>query len=110
MFFQNTKVNYYLIVFKPDFTIDESFNLSILGLDAKVIHLPGHSKGSIGILTSNGDLFCGDFVYNMAGFNLINDLVAHKSSCEKVRKLDVKMLYPGHGKSFSMERFRKKYK
>jgi hydroxyacylglutathione hydrolase len=105
LFFKSAKFE----VFKPDFTINESFDLSVYGLDARVIHLPGHSKGSIGILTKAGDLFCGDFVYNMAGFNLINDLAAHQSSLEKARKLDIKMIYPGHGKPISSERFRKKY-
>ncbi len=97
-------------VFKPDFYIDESFDLSAYGLDARVVHLPGHSKGSIGILTAAGDLFCGDFVYNLPGFGMINDLAAHRSSLEKVRKLDVRMVYPGHGKPLSIERFRKKYR
>jgi hydroxyacylglutathione hydrolase len=78
-------------VFKPDFSIDESFDLSVYGLDAGVVHLPGHSRGSIGVLTTAGDLFYGDFIYNVPGFNLINDLAAHRSSLEKVKKLDVKM-------------------
>ncbi|MCL4535528.1 MAG: MBL fold metallo-hydrolase [Bacteroidetes bacterium] len=51
--------------FKPDLTIDEGFDLSEYGLNATVLHLPGHSKGSIGILTSGGDLFCGDLLYNI---------------------------------------------
>jgi glyoxylase-like metal-dependent hydrolase (beta-lactamase superfamily II) len=46
----------------------------------------------------------------MPGFGLINDLAAHRSSLEKVKKLDVKMVYPGHGKPISIERFRQKYK
>jgi len=37
--------------FKPNFYVDEGYDLSEYGFDAKVLHLPGHSKGSIGILT-----------------------------------------------------------
>ncbi len=96
--------------FKPDLTIDESTDLSIYGLEARIIHLPGHSKGSIGVLTLAGDLFCGDFVYNMPGFNLINDLADHRSSLEKLKKLDIKMVYPGHGKPIPIGKFWKKYK
>jgi len=95
--------------FVPDFLVDESYDLSAYGLDAKVVGLPGHSKGSIGVLTASGDLICGDFVYNMAGFKLINDFPDHVSSMEKVRKLDVTMIYPGHGKPISVDRFRRKY-
>lgn len=96
-------------VFKPDFAIDESSDLSVYGLDARVVHLPGHSKGSIGVATAAGDLFCGDFVYNVAGFGLIDDLRAHRESLDKVSKLDIRTIYPGHGKPISIGRFRKKW-
>lgn len=97
-------------VFKTDLLVDENSDLSIFGLDARVVHLPGHSKGSIGILTASGDFFCGDFIYTIPGFNLINDLAAHRSSFEKVKNLDIKMIYPGHGKAISIEQFRRKYR
>ena len=95
-------------VFSPDLTIDEDFDLSIYGLNARVIHLPGHSKGSIGVLTTEGNLFCGDLLYNMLGFNCIDDLSDYRSSIEKLKKLNVKMIFPGHGKPFSMDRFLRK--
>jgi len=97
-------------VFKPDFTLDEDFDLSAFGLNARIIHLPGHSKGSIGVLTAAGDLFCGDFVYNMAGFNMIDDLADHRASYEKIKGLDVKALHPGHGGAIPFDRFLRKYK
>jgi len=31
--------------FKPDFTVDDGYDLSDYGLNAKILHLPGHSKG-----------------------------------------------------------------
>lgn len=96
--------------FKPDLTIDESFELSPYGLDARVIHLPGHSKGSIGVLTAGGDLFCGDFLYNMLGFNMIDNLSDHRTSIEKLKKLNIRIIYPGHGKPISIDRFRRKFR
>ena len=45
--------------FEPDILLVDGQDLSNYGLAAKVLHLPGHSKGSIGILTDDGDLFCG---------------------------------------------------
>jgi glyoxylase-like metal-dependent hydrolase (beta-lactamase superfamily II) len=48
--------------FTPDLLIEDGVNLSEYGIDARVISIPGHSKGSIGILTSGGDLFCGDLL------------------------------------------------
>jgi hydroxyacylglutathione hydrolase len=98
--------------FKPDLYIDESFDLSAYGLDARVLHLPGHSKGSIGVLTAGGDLFCGDLLYNLFGrpnSQFIDDLASFTSSIDKVKKLNVQMIYPGHGKPFSLKRFVKAF-
>ena len=46
--------------FKPDIGLTDGQKLNDYGFDAKVIHTPGHTKGSIAILTSDGDLFSGD--------------------------------------------------
>jgi hydroxyacylglutathione hydrolase len=42
--------------FKPDLYIDERYHFSEYGFDAKVLEIPGHSKGSIGILTNNSTI------------------------------------------------------
>ncbi|MDD4876586.1 MAG: MBL fold metallo-hydrolase [Dehalococcoidales bacterium] len=42
--------------FKPDLYTEDGFDFSEYGLDAKALHIPGHSKGSIGILTADGAL------------------------------------------------------
>lgn len=99
--------------FKPDLTIDEAFDLSAYGLDARILYLPGHTSGSIGILTTSGDLFCGDLFMNMIKPDihfLIDDLAAANISVEKLKKLNVKTVYPGHGKPFSWEQLLKNNK
>ncbi len=45
--------------FSPDILLNDGFDLSEYGLEATVIHLPGHTAGSIGILTKAGDLIAG---------------------------------------------------
>jgi hydroxyacylglutathione hydrolase len=97
--------------FKPDLTIDEAFALSPYGFDAKTLHLPGHSKGSLGILTNSGDLFCGDLLYNIfgkPGIHFIDDLADYNVSIEKLKSFKINTVYPGHGKPFPMEQFMKK--
>ena len=94
--------------FKPDIYLREGQNLSEFGLSAKVIHLPGHSKGSIGVLTNEGDLFCGDLIYNFASFSYIDNLEDFNKSINKLKMLDINILYPGHGKPFSISYFNKK--
>ena len=95
--------------FKPDFYIDEGYDLSEYGLDAKVLYIPGHSKGSIGILlTASGDLIGGDLLENTekpALNSIMDDLAAANASVEKLKSLEIDTVYPGHGKSFPMELF-----
>jgi len=97
--------------FTPDIFIDEGFDLSKYGYDAEVIHIPGHSKGSLGILTKDNSLICGDILVNMKkpgtllfadDFNVLN------KSIERLKKMNIQTVYPGHGKPFQMELFLKK--
>jgi hydroxyacylglutathione hydrolase len=94
--------------FTPDLHIDDGYDLSEFGINATVVDVPGHSKGSIGILTSTGDLFCGDLLENTkkpAKNSLIADKKAFNESLEKLKGLKISTVYPGHGEPFTMERF-----
>ena len=96
--------------FKPDLYIDEGYDFSRYGFDAKVLDIPGHSQGSIGILTAGGDLFCGDLLANVAKpeiWSIIDDSVAAYASVEKLKRLQINIVYPGHGQPFPMELFMK---
>lgn len=91
--------------FTPDFTIDEGFSLSTYGINARVIHLPGHSAGSIGILTDDGDLFCGDLFTNIHKPELntiLDDELDAKTSIRKLSKYLIDKIYPGHGNPFPL--------
>jgi hydroxyacylglutathione hydrolase len=95
--------------FEPDLYIEDGYDLSGYGLDARVLSIPGHSKGSIGILTAGGDLFCGDLLINgdRPGLNsIIDDRAAAEASVEKLKRSRVSTVYPGHGSPFPMELFR----
>ena len=98
--------------FKPDLYIEEGHDLSEYGFDARVLHLPGHSKGSIGVLTAGGNLFCGDLLDNTDSpvvSSIMDDLAAAKASVEKLRGLEIHTVYPGHGRPFPMELFLNNY-
>lgn len=93
---------------KPDLSIEDGYDLSGYGFDAKVLSIPGHSKGSIGILTAGGDLFCGDLLINVdkpVVNALIDDSAAANASVERLKSLKIHTVYPGHGKPFPMEQF-----
>jgi hydroxyacylglutathione hydrolase len=57
-------------------------------------------------LTADGGLFCGDLLTNIDKpvlNSIMDDKAATKASVEKLKNLNVNMVYPGHGKSFSMD-------
>jgi glyoxylase-like metal-dependent hydrolase (beta-lactamase superfamily II) len=90
----------------PDFYLEEGQDLSVHGFEAQVLCIPGHSRGSIGILTADGDLFCGDLLENTdepALNSIMDDPVAASASLAKLRGLAINTVYPGHGQPFSMD-------
>ena len=94
--------------FQPDFFVKNGDDLSEHGFDARILSIPGHSRGSIGILTAQGDLFCGDLLENLKTpvlGSLTDDLLAARESILKLRDIQVNMVYPGHGKPFPMPVF-----
>lgn len=94
--------------FTPDIYVEDGSNLAEFGFDAKILHLPGHSGGSISVLTSGGDLFCGDLLENVkepAKGSIVVDKKEFNVSVEKVKQLNISRVYPGHGEPFPMEKF-----
>jgi len=95
--------------FEPDLHLEDEDDLSARGLDARVLHLPGHSRGSIGILTADGDLLCGDLLTNLGEpklNSLVDDQADLEASVNRVRALGIRTVYPGHGTPFLMESLR----
>ena len=74
-----------------------------------VLHLPGHSPGSIGLLDEKtGTFFSGDAIYEG---NLVDDLPgcdieAYKTTMERLLRLDVHTVHGGHGLEFGRTRMR----
>jgi glyoxylase-like metal-dependent hydrolase (beta-lactamase superfamily II) len=94
--------------FKPDLFIKDGQDFSAFDFDAAALSIPGHSKGSIGILTTSGNLFCGDLFENQKKPSLnsiMDDLTAANASVEKLKNFEIKTIYPGHGEPFLMEQF-----
>ena len=99
---------YKTIRFLPDIFLNDGDSLLKYGLDAVVLHLPGHSKGSLGILTTNGNLFCGDLLLNIdipSQTDLLDDPVDLNNSINRLHDLPFHTIYPGHGEPFSREQF-----
>jgi len=89
--------------FTPDVLLAEGASLETYGLQAQVICIPGHSKGSIGILTAEGDFLCGDLFENTKQptlNGLMDDRPAALASLDRLRRHKITCVYPGHGPPF----------
>ncbi len=97
--------------FKPDLYVKDGYDFSEYGFNAKAIYIPGHSKGSIGILTLDGNLICGDLLVNSGKLdqpkiNPVTDgLQTANLSAGKLSSLKVNTVYLGHGNPFQMGLF-----
>ena len=89
----------------PDVLLDDGQRLTEYGIDATILHLPGHTRGSIAVLTDEGDLCCGDLFWNTRRPRLhpfLNDLPAARASAERLRGFPVRSVYPAHGRPFKL--------
>ena len=94
--------------FSPDVLVAEGDDLAKYGLQAQVVEIPGHSQGSVGFLTPNGEFFCGDLLANTKRpdiWSIIDDQEAAQASVEKLRSYPIERVYPGHGRPFTMANF-----
>ena len=92
--------------FDPDILLADGQNLQEYGLAAWVIHTPGHTKGSIAILTETGQLFVGDTLANRGRPEIapfIQDYPELRDSIAELKRLKATDVYPGHGKPFSFK-------
>jgi len=99
--------------FTPDIALEDGHDLSQHGFEARVVHLPGHSEGSIGVLTAEGDLFCGDILENRgrpARTSIVVDQAEMDASIERLKSLEIRTVYPGHGKPFEMDLFTEQHR
>lgn len=88
--------------FTPNVFLNEGDTLDEYGVHAKILHLPGHTDGSIAVDTADGDLFVGDALMNMfypTTSMIFHDREAMIKSAERISSLGKRTIYFGHGKS-----------
>lgn len=99
-----------------DIIINGETRLSDIGINlpGKIIETPGHTVDSVSIVFENGDCFVGDAAANMLSFAgtkycvvFIMDLKQYYESWTKIIKTNAKMVYPAHGKAFSIDKLKK---
>ena len=93
---------------------DYDYPLNDFGINGKIIYTPGHTSGSVSVLLHNGDAFVGCMAHNIRLFTLRPNLPIYAENIEQIKAgwkvlIDqgAKMIYPGHGKPFPVERIKK---
>jgi len=74
----------------------------------EVLHLPGHSPGSIGLWEqSSGTLFSGDSIYDGPLLDEFpgSSIPDYVRTMQRLRDLPVRVVHGGHEPSFGRERF-----
>ena len=91
----------------PTWLVEEGDTIDIGNRAFEVLHLPGHSPGSIGLWEpGTGTLFSGDAIYDgplldqLEGSNVDDYL----KTMERLKKLPVKIVHAGHDPSFDKQR------
>jgi len=87
--------------------LDDGDRVDLGGRELTVLHLPGHTPGSIALLEERtGTLYPGDVVYEGGLIDDLpnSDVADYRRSMEFLATLDVSVVHPGHGPSFDRAR------
>jgi hydroxyacylglutathione hydrolase len=94
-----------LETFTPDLWLEDGMSLRDFGIDARVVHTPGHTAGSVTLAFDDGTLFVGDALLNVlhVSFPLWweNPASARESAC-RIKALRPRVCYTGHGRPFDL--------
>lgn len=87
--------------FTPAVFLGEGDTLDEYGIPARILHLPGHTHGSIAVDVAEEHLFVGDALMNMffpTSSMIFHDKAAMLKSAERITSLGRRTIYFGHGK------------
>jgi glyoxylase-like metal-dependent hydrolase (beta-lactamase superfamily II) len=95
---------------EPDIMITDDFSLDEYGIDGKVIHTPGHTKGSITVIVDSKHAFVGDIamkfpILSRSSYEplIAEDLEQVYNSWRNIIDEGVETIYPAHGKIIGVE-------
>ncbi|MDB6091383.1 MAG: hypothetical protein JWN85_4167 [Gammaproteobacteria bacterium] len=98
---------YRLRGFEPTRLLEEGAVVDVGARVFEVLHLPGHSPGSIGLYDrAEGVLFSGDAIYDGPLLDELpgSDRATYRRTMERLLELPVNVVHAGHGCSFGRER------
>ena len=87
--------------------LDEGDTIDLGGTTLRVLHLPGHSPGSIGLFDEcDGTLFSADAIYEDELYDALphSNVEDYLATMRRLIDLDVRVVHGGHGPSFGKKR------
>lgn len=103
---RNPKLHEQTEQFEPDVLVQGTSDLAEYGVDARIMPTPGHTAGSVCVLTQDGDLVAGDLIANSfmglirgrpANPPFHDDPLANLDSLRAMLDLKPTRLHVGHG-------------
>ncbi len=94
---------------EPGVFVQDSMDLRNFGVAAEVIHTPGHTPGSVSLITDGGEAIVGDLIMGLPNPNTprlplwADDLDQVKESIRKVLAFDPTTIHCGHGGPFEAD-------
>lgn len=99
---------------EPEITITTKTSLEPYGFKARVIPTPGHTQGSVSVLTPDGDTFVGDLAFNLPLLGLFSKLPPFGTNPHQIHKSwqvllrqGASVIYPAHGLPFKARRLQR---
>lgn len=95
--------------FEPKIFLENNQSLKDYGIDAKVVSLRGHTKGSIGIIVNDKEFIVGDAMMNMTYITpslIYENKKAMLNSVTKIKNSNAEKIYVGHGKPFDIDKIK----
>lgn len=98
---------------EPDILIEGDYDLLKSEPTIRIIHTPGHTSGSVCLIINDESAIVGDTLFNVLPETVYppfaNDENELIKSWEKLLATGCSVFYPGHGKPFSRDKFRKSF-
>ncbi|MFI8962380.1 MBL fold metallo-hydrolase [Streptomyces sp. NPDC053493] len=113
---RNRKLHARVEAVEPDVLVTGETGLEDFGVAARIMPTPGHTAGSVSVLTGEGDLVAGDLIANSL-FGLVRGRPANPpfhddprenlASLREMLALDPVALHVGHGTALEPDRVRR---
>jgi hydroxyacylglutathione hydrolase len=97
----------------PDIILEERFDLAPFGFKGSILHMPGHTAGSVVVYLEGGDVIAGDTLFGIGQKEIFppfaDDPKLLIKSWERLLAMPINYFYPGHGRKISRSELKEEF-